>query len=92
LSEWFSYSASADGDRGFSGSEVSDTEEIYFQDIGGLSEADADGGSVDFGVFCVGDEYAETVTRPPSEVYSNTHLGNIQVNTKNRMLTIQRMQ
>ena len=39
---------------GFSGSEVSGTEEIYFQDIGGLSEADADGGPVDFGVFCVG--------------------------------------
>ena len=59
LSEWFSYSASADGDRGFSGSDASDTEEICFQGIGGLSEAGADGGSVDFGVFCVGDEYAE---------------------------------
>jgi hypothetical protein len=59
LSEWFSYSASSDRDRGFSGSGASDAEEIYFEDIGGLSEADADGGSVDFGLFCTGDEYTE---------------------------------
>jgi len=32
LSESFSYSASADGDRRFSGTDSSDAEEVYFQD------------------------------------------------------------
>ena len=61
LSEWFSNSASVDGDGRFSGEDASDTQEICFQDIGGISEADADSGSVDFGVFRVGDEYTEGI-------------------------------
>ena len=34
---------------------------VCLQGIGGLSEADADGGSIDFGVFCFGDEYTEGI-------------------------------
>jgi hypothetical protein len=61
LLEWFSNSASVDRDRGFSGLDASDTEEIYLQDTGGLSEADADGGPVDSGLLHIGDEHSEGV-------------------------------
>jgi len=59
LSERFSYSACIDRVRGFNGSDSTDAQKVCVSGVGGLSEADADGGSIDFGVFCVGDEYAK---------------------------------